>query len=1056
MDACFWRKDTLIDGATFLVPSKLPEASLQCYSVVFDEMTGVHHVVLRKASLRHTLKLTYLSKPDYSSHIVEFSNGEITILSRTNCARGNVRQSQYSKIQHDNDAENVETTFNQVADQEPCLVGPLVSIPHKVIASGKNPTPTEISSSVNESAHTIADFTESIDHLLPRLEMAFTSTGGEDIGAAVQSEEPIEAQSEEPLEIAHDLPACDSSSTSRRSSAKRQGNSTSTALTTPASSTFSTLPFCKSTLANLPKVPIAPGKPTSVFEALALETPKKDEPKKVFARHFLGDLRISSQQFNNYDEIPACLEDMSTSRDDLAMTEEGQIVLAQDASSNAEAFEGASHDAAANQSSRVLDETRNLPESSVSPNIDEMIEDLFGHEEGFSSTTPVSNILPPPTANVPPTAQGVVVAGDLQGTAASMPMRLNLISVKAIIAINAEFFRLWNEGVSGRCWIPGQDEDEVQNLATANVAPLYNDLPDDITFIVKDFNQKVGELWEQGLPPRSLKQGTTDQDVIHELAARNLEWEYLRSNLKTKLDMSTASEPTLQLRKTFEAAPSSFDWYLQAIGGDDQYRGHRSVKVAGVDESIQSEDGSRGDSRFHHLNFNWDPVNERSYTPAEVSFWAASATINKVLIPCAENCEVHRVKVLTSQAFKRVDPVIYTGTDIEAVRGLTGSAMRNAVTSDVEVAYEAFGTWNQDQYTLDDVEPRVVSAEDGDDYEHCESGLYNYLQRPHYINDQHDEHTLCNVNDLQCSNPSMGRVKFGYQQRFSKLGPSKGVKSPANRVRMDYSGKCSSWDPPAQVTTTIPEAITDGVDGSSLSAGKAPELDGLQTHVHTDDAGEAAEDDEGVASEAETEGEYEADDEREPVHHQSTHSITEGAAEAESAESASEEAMSSGFDMSDDDSQDDSVASEEVDSDQEPFTLADTPTGPATPESPAVEGPVDQLEELRPSLNSMSLTEYNFDEYVAAVLGLAETQELMSEGIIPRTTSSRMTLLGSGSTSLSGKTRIPAPIRKQGRSREASFDSRNTSSSSEATSSDNWSSHTRNSSFSEPQTLEKE
>ncbi len=182
---------------------------------------------------------------------------------------------------------------------------------------------------------------------------------------------------------------------------------------------------------------------------------------------------------------------------------------------------------------------------------------------------------------------------------------------------------------------------------------------------------------------------------------------------------------------------------------------------------------SRNDTSFHHLNFNYDPVHERNYTPAEVSFWAASTTINKMLVPCAENCLVHRVKVVTSQAFKRVDPVICTGTDIQSLRELTGSAMRNAATSDVEVAYEAVGSWNQDQFTLEDVVPRVVSADDGDVYEHSESGPYTHLQRPLYINNKHDEHKLCNFKDPIRSNPPTSRVKLGYERKFSTLGPSR-------------------------------------------------------------------------------------------------------------------------------------------------------------------------------------------------------------------------------------------------------------------------------------------
>ena len=106
------------------------------------------------------------------------------------------------------------------------------------------------------------------------------------------------------------------------------------------------------------------------------------------------------------------------------------------------------------------------------------------------------------------------------------------------------------------------------------------------------------------------------------------------------------------------------------------------------------------------------------------------------------------------------------GTDIEALRSLTGSAMRSAATSDAEVAYEHVGRWYQDIYTPEDVESRVVSVDDGDRYEHSENGLYILIQRPCCINDGNDEHKLCNFNDPQRCDPSMrsalGTVKSGH------------------------------------------------------------------------------------------------------------------------------------------------------------------------------------------------------------------------------------------------------------------------------------------------------
>lgn len=49
---------------------------------LFDEMTGVHHVTLRKGSLRQILQSTNSSKPGFPSHSFDFSNGEMAVVPR--------------------------------------------------------------------------------------------------------------------------------------------------------------------------------------------------------------------------------------------------------------------------------------------------------------------------------------------------------------------------------------------------------------------------------------------------------------------------------------------------------------------------------------------------------------------------------------------------------------------------------------------------------------------------------------------------------------------------------------------------------------------------------------------------------------------------------------------------------------------------------------------------------------------------------------------------------------------------------------------------------------
>ncbi len=392
MDACLWKGDKFIDGATFLVPSKLPVVDL-CYSVNLDDITGVHHVTLRKASLRTILPLTSLSKPGFSSHVVEFSKGEMTTVARVNCAttrtkrkarkthsrehewdssitqprpvRDIVRQVQFGTFGQDSEVDKVEPARDQVARLQPRHAGPTTSTSHDVISDKTNPAPIGLASSIDEPGpvggqtandhacrsaksgsllrklfpnlivatsrapddsiigsgrvvgqlpaddqSSLSNFPESIIHVVPRNTMASTSTH------ANVSDAP---QAQEPMETAVDVQTSDISNISRRSSIGSQssGTPTSTVPTSPSSSTFSMLPFEKSTLADLPKVPIAPGKSTYGFEALALEKPKNKESEELdkgtLFRRLSWDLSLSYRQLIDWDEIQSPeMKDMST------------------------------------------------------------------------------------------------------------------------------------------------------------------------------------------------------------------------------------------------------------------------------------------------------------------------------------------------------------------------------------------------------------------------------------------------------------------------------------------------------------------------------------------------------------------------------------------------------------------------------------------------------------------------------------------------------------------------------------------------------------------------
>ena len=228
MDACLWKGESFIDGATFLVPSKIPEAGLECYFVDLDLITGVYHVVLQKLSLRSILSLANRSAPEFSSHVAEFSCGKITTVPRVKCSASKLKAHE-----------------------------------------------TSSSHQANDSLSSLSECPKSILRVFPWNTTISTSLEAEAYPCATHSRSPVETLVK--------TPTSDSSTPSRRSSAGSQGGrfSTSTAPTSPASPMFPTWPEWKSAVADLPQVPIVLGKPSYFIEALGLEKSKHNDPEKT-------------------------------------------------------------------------------------------------------------------------------------------------------------------------------------------------------------------------------------------------------------------------------------------------------------------------------------------------------------------------------------------------------------------------------------------------------------------------------------------------------------------------------------------------------------------------------------------------------------------------------------------------------------------------------------------------------------------------------------------------------------------------------------------------------
>lgn len=822
VDACFWKTDTFIDGATFLVPSKAPEASFGCYSVDLDEVTGVHHVTLRKASLRRTLQLTNLSKPGFSSHVVEFSNGEMTVVPRVKCARGIVRQIQYGILEFNNEVEDDEPVRDQVADKQTRLIAPSRSTSQDPILTGTSSTLTKLVSSIHESKsitiqvpnqHTshltssgslpaklspertaaisrapditakesgciggqqaaddrssLAECSESVIHLVPRLATASTFTVAEGSNATTQSEEPRDAQSEEPIENADDFQSRDSSRTSRRSSAESQGNGTSTSMvpTTPTSLTFSALPFWKSTLANLPKIEIAPGKPTCVIEALALEEPRNDDRPKIddldntILRRLSWNLCISKKQIQHWDKIQdsesPCIEDVSAPAIYPAETEEGGTTVAEDASNNVQSslpsLQLVSKPAKALQSFYA-----NM--IYVSQQFDAL--DVVRIELMEQKHSQLSYL------DLVPESKGKQPAVDARKSQQFLPVP---DGIESEIATDSASGKLY---LRPKITIPEMVIQSIlagpgTNIATGADVPAQDQSSSDSTGcparledidLTAEFDQGATDLDDEGVYSAP---STIDYHIIGGRLAktRNIPSEY--ADYVEHMVQAQPFIPRILVEANeywnFIKATTDSTWHAQGcpngflprrrLRENDSDAVFRELLDLGSKPETLGEkpQNLRVEPPVHHFNLIDQPVYQDSRNPSAVSYWAAMASFGKQQIEDGVSWKA----VVSSQAAKWVDPcTLDRGVEIpDNLHSRENStALRDFLTGQTTIHYMPYGTWISDRYDADQEIPEIMSAEvhEGLLTSSSASNLFQGLQRPYFISKNDND---VNVND---------------------------------------------------------------------------------------------------------------------------------------------------------------------------------------------------------------------------------------------------------------------------------------------------------------------
>ncbi|KAL9121289.1 MAG: hypothetical protein Q9187_002156 [Circinaria calcarea] len=149
-------------------------------------------------------------------------------------------------------------------------------------------------------------------------------------------------------------------------------------------------------------------------------------------------------------------------------------------------------------------------------------------------------------------------------------------------------------------------------------------------------------------------------------------------------------------------------WKATAVSTSDSLLSTLEIRECS-DGTLQGYKAGYFDHSWHHLNYYDIPIYHKSFTTPEVSLWMAHQNYNK-----GQFNRLTRQKVLASQAGKYIDRVRYSGPS--NILSLHGTALRDAVTGYVDVAYRPVGKWQFDLYSSDESIP--VYSDPCDTYRH--------------------------------------------------------------------------------------------------------------------------------------------------------------------------------------------------------------------------------------------------------------------------------------------------------------------------------------------------
>lgn len=200
---------------------------------------------------------------------------------------------------------------------------------------------------------------------------------------------------------------------------------------------------------------------------------------------------------------------------------------------------------------------------------------------------------------------------------------------------------------------------------------------------------KARKFFEEGNP-----QGNFDYSNMHFAMQHLRQPGFAQVRILQEADRSLA-----WFQRFFSSGSASATQIIEAGKAEDLAGAKNSVPVLSTREAATYSPLPE----FHHLNFLYEKVKNKSATPPEVSLWAA-LTHTRLLnekqgLPWACSTKA----VLIGQAWKYIDPYSYSGP-VELLM-LQGTALRDAVIGYVDKFYDKYGTWGYDFYDEDENVP---------------------------------------------------------------------------------------------------------------------------------------------------------------------------------------------------------------------------------------------------------------------------------------------------------------------------------------------------------------